>query len=334
MKYEVSVVIPVYNCKNLIRRCVESVLSQKNSEDFQIILIDDGSTDGASEVCDSLSAEHENVFSFHQKNAGVSAARNAGIEKAEGKWISFIDCDDYVLEGFFEKLTEGTDADLLCCDFFDENNNFASIGNFIPEGVHYKQEFGEVLYPVMAEDSLFYSACNKIFKREIIEKNNIRFVVGMKLAEDMTFVFEYVKHIESFKYVQQRLYYYYINDSNTTFVVKKGYEAYKNIYLFKSDYFGFLKSEDVFETLRHSFLDNTVAAICTAANSLKLIEAWKYIKTIIGDALFYDMYRAYRICRCDEMFFDYFDKFLMKKRVVLLIVLSRINELRSKLKRG
>ena len=173
MDYFVSVIIPVYNRKDCIERCVDSVNNQADPGKFQIILVDDGSTDGASDVCEVLSKKYENVSVYHQKNAGVSAARNRGIEKAEGKWISFIDCDDYVHEGFYSELLDGEEADLLCCDFYFEVESIPPISDYIEEGLYYKKDFPSVLYPVMTEESVFYSACNKIFRADIIRKSQL-----------------------------------------------------------------------------------------------------------------------------------------------------------------
>ena len=91
----ISVIVPVYNTVNYVRYCVESILSQ-TMKDFELILVDDGSSDGSEKICDEYSKNNLNVISLHQKNKGVSAARNLGIEMASGDYIVFVDSDDWV----------------------------------------------------------------------------------------------------------------------------------------------------------------------------------------------------------------------------------------------
>lgn len=101
----VSVIVPVYNTKAYIKRCVDSLLNQTYS-DMEIILIDNGSTDGCSEICDRYANEYKRVKTYHVKNAGVSNARNIGIENATGEFIAFCDSDDYSLTTAIEHMTD------------------------------------------------------------------------------------------------------------------------------------------------------------------------------------------------------------------------------------
>lgn len=99
----ISVIVPVYNTVNYVRYCVESILSQ-TMKDFELILVDDGSSDGSEKICDEYSKNNLNVISLHQKNKGVSAARNLGIEMASGDYIVFVDSDDWVESDYLEIL--------------------------------------------------------------------------------------------------------------------------------------------------------------------------------------------------------------------------------------
>ncbi len=116
----VSIVIPVYNVAPYLQRCVESVLGQTHRE-LQVILVDDGSTDGSGELCDEFAARDPRVEVIHQANAGLSAARNAGLDAARGDCVGFVDSDDYVLPDMFSYLLAGLvehDAQVAVCDFF------------------------------------------------------------------------------------------------------------------------------------------------------------------------------------------------------------------------
>ena len=111
MKY--SIIIPVYNCKEYLCECVNSILTQNADCDFEILLVDDGSSDGSGELCDSLSKENDSVKSFHKINGGAASARNYGIEKSTGEYLMFIDGDDTLSQGALEQFAE-TINDSLC----------------------------------------------------------------------------------------------------------------------------------------------------------------------------------------------------------------------------
>ena len=118
---KVSIIVPVYNAEKYLQECVESVLCQTLS-DIELILVDDGSSDGSKELCDELAKNHSGTCLrvIHQANSGVSAARNAGIRAAEGEFLLFTDSDDYVEPDYLEKmaaLQENSDADLVLCGY-------------------------------------------------------------------------------------------------------------------------------------------------------------------------------------------------------------------------
>ena len=200
---KVSFIIPVYNCKNFICECVKSI-QKINLENYEIILIDDGSTDGSSRVCDVLVSNNEHIQCVHQKNTGVSAARNKGIEMADGDYIIFVDGDDTVdselFNRLFNRINRGMAVDLIIYgmsfDYYRNQNNYRSdLKRFPIEGeFEIKQwiHFFEELY----ENNCISSSCNKIFKKEIIQRFNIKFRQDMFLYEDMEFSLRYIVNCE------------------------------------------------------------------------------------------------------------------------------------------
>lgn len=115
----ISVIIPIYNVEEYLEKCVNSVLNQTYS-DLEIILVDDGSTDNSGKICDELKNKDNRIIVIHQENQGLSAARNAGIAKALGEYIAFVDSDDYIMEDMYETLyknLEKTDADISICKY-------------------------------------------------------------------------------------------------------------------------------------------------------------------------------------------------------------------------
>ena len=106
-----SVIVPIYNSKEHLPRCIESVLSQSFS-DFELLLVDDGSTDGSGAICDAYSAKDDRVRVFHKANGGASSARNVGLENVKGQWLTFLDSDDWFEENYFQ-VPFDSDVDLL-----------------------------------------------------------------------------------------------------------------------------------------------------------------------------------------------------------------------------
>src|SRR5690606_27273688 len=104
MMPKVSVIIPVYNAEKYLRECIDSVLAQ-TFDDFELLLINDGSTDGSGKICDEYAQKDARVKVFHKENGGVSSARNLGLDNAKGEWITFIDSDDWIGENYFYCLT-------------------------------------------------------------------------------------------------------------------------------------------------------------------------------------------------------------------------------------
>lgn len=122
---EISIIVPVYNVEKYIRKCIESILNQTFS-DFELILVDDGSTDNSGKICDEYKLKDDRVIVIHKENSGVSSARNVGIDNANGKFLGFVDGDDYIEKDMYETLYKDIkefDADISVCQVYDEYNN-------------------------------------------------------------------------------------------------------------------------------------------------------------------------------------------------------------------
>ena len=117
MKIMISVIVPVYNTEKYLHRCVDSILAQTFT-DFELLLIDDGSTDKSGAICDEYAQKDSRVRVFHKENGGVSSARNVGLKNGRGEWISFVDSDDWVKKNFLDKLIVNSEnVDLGCVGF-------------------------------------------------------------------------------------------------------------------------------------------------------------------------------------------------------------------------
>ncbi|MDP4467181.1 glycosyltransferase [Lacticaseibacillus paracasei] len=178
----VSVIVPVYNIKDEIRRCVDSLLIQ-TYEDIEIILIDDGSTDGSAAICDEMSELHSQVNVIHQNNMGISATRNTGVASASGELISFVDGDDYVAKDFIEFLVgllSSTQADIAQCGHYIQYSSERRATKDTDQGLR-------IIGPKEALKSLCYNQIydvtlwNKIYRRDIFK--NIEFPVGERYED-------------------------------------------------------------------------------------------------------------------------------------------------------
>lgn len=232
MPIKVSAIVPIYNVENYIVKCLDSLIHQSYS-DFEILLIDDGSTDNSGEIAESYANQYINVKYFKKINGGLSDARNFGIEHARGEYLMFIDSDDYVDVQLLEKLMGKqiqTQADIVACDmlYVYENGRqvVASAGNF---------DIGS------AKDNLTLlkinnSACNKLFRRVLFD--NIRFPIG-KLYEDLFIVPILLFHANHIALVHEPLYFYLQREGS---IVHKNnqrmfhiYEAINNVYIVLKD---------------------------------------------------------------------------------------------------
>ncbi|MBP5776171.1 MAG: glycosyltransferase family 2 protein [Prevotella sp.] len=187
---KVSVIVPVYNTKDYLTRCVDSLLCQSFS-DFELLLIDDGSTDGSSELCDAFQAKDSRVRVFHQQNGGVSAARNYGVQQAQGEWICYVDSDDEVRCEYLQDMVSAVDAeDLLVMG----NISDPRLKGFLTEDVSLQGQ--EMVRYLLSHHILNLSGpVAKLFNRNVLLKHDIHFPTGIHYAEDMIYYFRYLNHV-------------------------------------------------------------------------------------------------------------------------------------------
>ena len=209
-----SFIIPVYNCENYLAACVESILAA-GCDDCEVILVNDGSTDGSHMVCDELAGNHSQVRVIHKKNGGVSTARNAGIDAARGEYLVFVDGDDTLdpekLKAMMDSFQESA-ADLaifgISFDFYKNGTCYRTDELYYPhDGIltasQWQNSFAE-LYGANAVSS----SCTKVFRRKLLEEHRIRFSEKMFLYEDFEFVLRYMTHCEIIFNVPRAVYHY------------------------------------------------------------------------------------------------------------------------------
>lgn len=208
MNVEISIIVPCYNCQDTIRECYNSIKKSVNNVlSHEIILINDGSIDKTQLILKEIITNDKNVTVINQENKGVSAARNIGLKNAKGKYISFVDSDDSIIEEYYTKmivpLKENPNLDLIICDYSSSglsNKDILniSIDNIYEEGLKSKGSFGKLRGYIW----------NKIYKRNILVDNNIIFDEEVKFCEDLGFNLIYLKYVENVKFIPEKLYRY------------------------------------------------------------------------------------------------------------------------------
>lgn len=218
MKY--SVIIPVYKAEHTIRKCVNSLLNQPVN-DIEILLINDGSPDASGIICKEYASQFPCVKYFEKENGGVSSARNVGLRVAKGKYILFVDSDDYVSSNYFARIDD------VLCQYEPEMLLFSiqctgkkrivwSTGNFEAIG---KIEVSKKVNNIM-KAYLFSNLMSKVFERRIIKKYNLTFDETLNIGEDQAFIFEYAMHMKKIISISDVLY-YYITSENTNSLSRK-----------------------------------------------------------------------------------------------------------------
>lgn len=198
----ISIIVPVCNGEQYIRRCVDSILNQTFT-DFELILVDDGSTDNSPIICDDYANHDSRVRVIHKANGGVSSARNTGLSSINGgEYVAFIDVDDYVVNTYLECLiANAEDADMIVCGFkhfYQGDENHMVLREVYLDKLYDESNIGDLLSKRI-EGLPFRTPWAKLFRRSILVDNSITFDESMKLGEDTKFVFEYMLHASKIK---------------------------------------------------------------------------------------------------------------------------------------
>lgn len=214
----ISIIVPVYNGENYIERCVQSLLSQTYSE-IEIILVNDGSKDNSDRVCKNLADKNSRILYVCQENSGPGAARNTGILYATGRYIAFMDCDDFIHVTYLEELftlMRDNRADVACCSYVKGGEN--DLPGF--EARIHEQRHAKIFSKEEAMLSLFYRKeitaypVLKLIDREVL--GDLRFSTTLRLGEGMYFAYELLKRCERIVYTSKQLYFYYQNGASIT----------------------------------------------------------------------------------------------------------------------
>ena len=224
--YKISIVIPCYNVEPYIVECVLSLSKDMNFDSFQIILIDDGSTDNTLVKLKEFQSSYSNIFVYTQKNGGQSAARNYGVEVATAEYIGFIDADDWVSPDYYTYLLNEIiekKLDIVICNIasvdcegvVDTMNTRSYQIDQINQLIIKSHEEREKLIRLYLRDRISVSPCNKLFRKSLLTENQVKFSEGL-YNEDMEFTFDILMKTKRLGKINNSIYYYRQNNASTT----------------------------------------------------------------------------------------------------------------------
>lgn len=269
----ISVTIPVYNTEKYIGRCIDSVLAS-TCQDFEIILVDDGSTDSSLDVCRRYGRKDGRIRLFSQKHGGVSEARNKGIEYSEGEWIVFVDSDDMIACDFLEMIVreEYRDCDLLIFDFSklgkkpgrkERKKDLKSI-----ECVRYYNETHiiQIMEKTLCAKKLtkdgnssLLSPCAKAYRRSVIKEYGIRFPPDIVIGEDKLFNIAFYRTMKRCAYIRKTAYFVGWRRDSATHCFHG--EFIGNYYRFQMSLQGLLREYGMFTLLEAAYYENVLSAM-------------------------------------------------------------------------
>lgn len=214
---KISVIVPVYNAERYLDECVSS-LARQTFPQIEVLLVDDGSTDASGGKCDAWAAKDGRIHAIHQSNAGVSAARNAGLDHARGEWVAFADADDWLEDDAFETLSSvemTKTADMVLFNYRKAGDQQPE--EPIPDGF---LEVSDALDAVLAYHGVKGYVWNKLFRRELIQRARARFDTAIGMCEDLLFDVTCLVHAKRVYSMNRCLYNYRENPDSALHAIK------------------------------------------------------------------------------------------------------------------
>lgn len=216
-----SIIVPVYNTKTYLERCVKSILNQ-NYDGFELILVDDGSSDGSADICDEYAKSDKRVRVIHKKNGGVSSARNCGLKMATGDYVWFVDSDDYIQQ----------DALLILHEVVMRDKKDLYVFNTHKENETFEGDLDTFFQRYYFTYVLKYAPWNKLYKRSVLNQYQLQYDEEETIGEDLLFNINYYSHMEKeIQFINKQLY-FYDNRPGSAMNAKSKYRIVQQMRLF------------------------------------------------------------------------------------------------------
>lgn len=240
-----SIIVPIYNIEQFLEQCIDSILSQSFT-DFELILVNDGSTDSCGDICDRYAARDKRVRVIHKENGGLVSARKAGLSAAGGTYVSYVDGDDWIDRDMYRYMiynAQTYNCDLVMCDVEHEHHARKIrdlTGKTLETGYYGRKELEEKIFPIMLYGGTFYHfgiypvIWNKLFRRDMLLKHQFAIDDNIKTGEDAACVYPYFLEINSMYFMKDQYLYHYRHSSVQMTVAydENSFERFKSLYKF------------------------------------------------------------------------------------------------------
>jgi glycosyltransferase involved in cell wall biosynthesis len=326
---KISVIVPIYNGEKYLDRCLKSISIQTYT-DFEVVLVNDGSTDGSREICENWTKQDERFCLYNNENHGVSYSRNFGIDKAIGEYILFIDCDDFIEKDTLQILQGATNQkyDLVIANYYQYHSQKEIGKNVeIPTREYSKKEFLNSFW------NLYFSYIinqpwAKIYKTSIIKNEGIRFPIEYELGEDLIFNLQYIEKSSHFYTYNQYVYFYRETDGSLTSKYRENYleiqlqinECIKQL-LIRNDCYDQESQEQLNKNVCNiliSSIQNLFLPTCKLSH--------KEVKKKLKEYLSRQEVEKIKQVQYSEKRLQIFKKMIEKKKVKTIILYSRLKE--------
>lgn len=301
MKELISIIVPVYNVKENLKRCIESIIRQ-TYKNLEIILVDDGSTDGSEIICDDFAKVDRRIIVVHQKNHGPSYARNAGLKIAKGKYIGFVDGDDYIDYRMYEVLYDNLkkyNAQISICDFEKVNHNVKMKEKSVVNRRNYAIDTTKAIELLLSDRIINNYVWNKLYKKDLWDNE---FFPNEKKFEDLGTTYKILHKAKKIAVYKCKLYKYVINENSITNNIKDD-DTVLNYIEMTNTMLNFVennypKFNDLVEKARYKYIINwhTMCIknnLVTLYNSNVLKNQYNKLRKIIGK---YGIIKASKYC--------------------------------------
>jgi glycosyltransferase involved in cell wall biosynthesis len=290
-----SIIVPIYKVENYIHQCINSILSQ-TFKDFELILVDDGSPDQCPYICDDYAQKDNRIKVIHKKNGGLVSARKAGLEIASGKYVGYVDSDDWIEKDMFEVLCNAArihNTDIVICDILQSyTNKEIKLNQMIKPGIYDKNKLRNYVYPYMLYSGeffkfgLFPAVWNKIFNRELLEKNQFNVINEIRMGEDAACTYPCLLDATSI-YILEKKYLYHYRQNSLSMTKKyddKFLEGMLTLYSLLKEINNEKNIFDLSEQLRYYLVFLTIGAVdneFNKSNKKNYRDKLKYVKDML-----------------------------------------------------
>ena len=339
MRPMVSIIVPIYNAEQYLRRCVDSILNQEYT-DYELLLVNDGSTDASGDICEEYGDRDSRVIVIQKENTGVSDSRNRALDRARGKYLQFLDSDDWITPDatrLFVRAAEEYGCDMVISDFYRVvGERLSPKGDIEEEGVLTREEFAAHMMENPAD--FYYGVLwNKLYRRDIVEEHKLRMDTDISWCEDFMFNLEYIRHARRFYALHTPIYYYVKTKGSLAsqgMNLSKTIKMKLTVFTYYKDFYKNVLDEEEYEKNRlqvYRFLidaagDGMVApTILPGSQKLGEERSSLYLEAIEGEGVLMDEYRSRKLFdRYLEPVASQFD--LTFPEIRLLLYLSHLKQ--------